>query len=372
MFWRETTNQTELCAHCGEAVPAEDIVFFEDQLFCQDCLDELTVLWHYCGERIWQEDNHGTDDIPLCSSCYDAYYTHCDNCGRLLHQEDVYYNEDDGLCWSCYEETQRDRETIHDYYYKPSPLFYGEGPRFFGVELEIDEGGEDSDYASDILKQANYAGMVHAYAKHDGSLENGFEIVTHPMTLAYHLSEMPWKDVLHKAISLGYRSHQSGTCGHVHVSRTAFGVEEEDQESAIARILYFVEKHWEELLKFSRRTVRQLERWASRYGYREQPKEILEHAKKGYLGGRYTCVNLENRATVEFRMFRGTLKYNTLIATMQLVNRICDVALCLSDQELKDMSWTTFVSGCQEPELIQYLKERRLYVNEPIAVEEEL
>ena len=52
--------------------------------------------------------------------------------------------------------------------------------------------------------------------------------------------------------------------------------------------------------------------------------------KKGYHSGRYTCVNLENPATIEFRMFRGTLKYNTLIATLQLVNRICDVALYLS------------------------------------------
>ena len=97
----------------------------------------------------------------------------------------------------------------------------------------------------------------------------------------------------------------------------------------------------------------------------------MEHVKKGRCN-RYTCVNLENHATIEFRMFRGTLKYNTLIATLQLVNRICDVALYLSDQEVQAMSWTTFVSGCQEPELVQYLKERRLYVNEPVTVEEEL
>ena len=63
--------------------------------------------------------------------------------------------------------------------------------------------------------------------------------------------------------------------------------------------------------------------------------EILDHAKKGYHGGRYTCVNLTNRDTIEFRMFRGTLKYNTLIATLQLVDRICDVAIYLSDDELK-------------------------------------
>ena len=29
------------------------------------------------------------------------------------------------------------------------------------------------------------------------------------------------------------------------------------------------------------------------------------------------------------------------------------------------------VSGCQQPELVQYLKERRLYVNEPVESEEE-
>ena len=144
------------------------------------------------------------------------------------------------------------------------------------------------------------------------------------------------------------------------------------QDTAIARVLYFFEKHWEELLKFSRRTQHQLDQWASRYGYKEQPMEILDHAKKGYHGGRYTCVNLTNRDTIEFRMFRGTLKYNTLIATLQLVDRICDVAIYLSDDELKALSWTSFVSGCQAPELVRYLKERRLYVNEPVMAEVEV
>ena len=71
-------------------------------------------------------------------------------------------------------------------------------------------------------------------------------------------------------------------------------------------------------------------------------------------------------------MFRGTLKSNTLIATLQLVDRICDVAIYLSDDELKALSWTTFVSGCQAPELVRYLKERRLYVNEPVMAEVEV
>lgn len=169
-----------------------------------------------------------------------------------------------------------------------------------------------------------------------------------------------------EASSLGYRSHQARTCGlHIHVNRTAFGEYEASQDACIARILYFFEKLWDELLKFSRRTPQQLDHWAARYGYKDRPKDILDHAKKGGQG-RYACVNLENRNTIEFRMFRGTLKYNTLIATLQLVNRVCDVAICLSDDEVQGLSWTSFVAGITEPELIQYLKERRLYVNEPV------
>ena len=192
------------------------------------------------------------------------------------------------------------------------------------------------------------------------------------MTLDYHLHLMPWAAILNKAKELGYLSHQAGTCGlHVHVNRTAFGENEEDQERVIARILYFFEKHWEELLKFSRRTKKQLSRWAERYGLKEHPSQVLDIAKG--CRERYTCVNLTNYHTIEFRMFRGTLKLNTLIATLQLIDRICDCAVDLDDEEIKDLSWTTFVSGCAHmPELVQYLKERRLYINEPVRAEVEV
>lgn len=76
---------------------------------------------------------------------------------------------------------------------------------------------------------------------------------------------------------------------------------------------------------------------ASRYGYMNQPMEILDYAKKGYHGGHYTCVNLQNSDTVEFRMFRGTLKINTLLATLKPVDRICDVTINLSDEELRSL-----------------------------------
>ena len=144
-----------------------------------------------------------------------------------------------------------------------------------------------------------------------------------------------------------------------------------EQEASIARLLFFVEKNWNELLKFSRRTRRQLERWAARYGYKDTPKEMMDQAKNHRLG-RYTCVNLTNANTIEIRIFRGTLKYNTFLATLQLVNRLCDAAIFMSDAELHAMSWSDFTSGIIEPELIQYLKERRLYLNEPVESEAEV
>ena len=371
-------KEERTCGLCGDPYPGEDLYPFDGLELCAHCLDERTLLCRHCGERIWEEDNAGSSEVPICQRCYDDHYTNCCRCGTLLHESQAYYAEDDDYdespyCSDCFH-TLSDASPIHDYYYKPKPVFYGTGPRFFGVELEIDGAGELKKHARSLLEVGNQEGE-YLYIKHDGSLDDGLELVTHPASLDYQLHHVPWAKLCGKAVALGYLSHRANTCGlHVHVSRSAFGAESWEQDLAIARVLYFFEKHWEELLKFSRRTPRQLERWAARYGYKEQPMEILDYAKKGYHGGRYTCVNLQNADTVEFRMFRGTLKANTIFATLEMLNCICDAAIFLSDDELKSLAWTTFVSGIQTeqyPELVQYLKERRLYVNEPVESEVE-
>lgn len=114
-----------------------------------------------------------------------------------------------------------------------------------------------------------------------------------------------------------------------------------------------------------------MNRWAARYGYEHTPKAIMDKAKKGN-NGRYAAVNLCNYQTIEFRLFRGTLKYNTFIAAIELVNRICDTAMYNTDESLARISWSDFVSGITETELIRYLKERRLYINEDIENEEDM
>ncbi len=357
------------CTHCGALIEDEDYEMIDDQIVCRTCVEEDAVACQHCGELIWAQDSYGDDYSALCRYCYHQHYTRCTSCGTLLHEDDTYHLNGMDYCRECYDDECERESSIHEYGYKPTPLFKGNGNRYFGVELEIDNGGKDSDYADELLEIGNRQDEC-IYIKSDGSLDDGMEIVTHPMTLDYHKT-FCWEELMRHAVRLGYRSHQTSTCGlHIHVNRSSLGQDSTEQEETISRILYFTEHHWNEMLKFSRRSEYAMNRWAARYGYESSPKAILDKAKKGNCG-RYAAVNLCNCATIEFRMFRGTLKYNTLIAAIELVNHICECAQNLTDYELKRLSWSDFVSAIKEPELICYLKERRLYINEAITTEED-
>ena len=368
--------ETFICALCGREHPIEGRTVFDGKSLCPTCLEEHTCVCDRCGDRIWVSDSHSDGSTTVCNDCFDRHYDTCAGCGRIFPYDDLYYSDDDsdGYCAECYQRRQEERGGVQSYYYKPDPIFYGSGPRFLGVELEIDDGGESDRNANDLMRTGN-RDHDHIYIKHDGSLDDGLEIVTHPMSLDYHRTQMPWREIVDRAKALHYTSHKAGTCGlHVHVNRSSLGRTCRQQDDTIARILFFVENHWNELLRFSRRTPAQMDRWAARYGRKDDPKSVLDCAKRSGKG-RYTCVNLDNDNTIEFRMFRGTLKYNTLIATLQLVNQICDVAFLLPDEIMQDLTWSLFVSGLSEedtPELIQYLKEQRLYVSDPVEASEEV
>ena len=368
----ENKDNCLYCSHCGAIIGEdEDYETINGQVVCTDCVEQHTTTCDRCGATIWSDDSYGDDYTTLCASCYHNHYLRCCCCDALLHEDDAYNIDGDSYCSECYHDEVDKNRSIHDYSYKPEPHFYGDSSsRFFGVELEIDGAGKDSDNADELLSIAN-KDTECVYIKGDGSLDDGLEIVTHPMTLNYH-KRFCWNEIMAKAISLGYRSHQTSTCGlHIHVNRSCLGDSREEQDEVIARILYFIEHHWNEMLKFSRRSEYSIERWAARYGFEKTGREILDKAKKGN-NGRYAAVNLMNWATIEFRLFRGTLKYNTLIAAIELVNAICDLAISLTDEGIANMSWSEFVGTVKEPELIQYLKERKLYINEDINTEEEV
>ena len=360
-------EERRVCSSCGQTLEEHEGTAVGGDLLCDDCCDDQCVRCDHCSEYVYRVDTISDGHITLCTECRDNHYNCCTECDRIIHNEDTHWDRnDDPYCDRCYCE-----EEIEEYNYKPDPVFYGTDTRYLGVELEADCGGRDDDNALAIKNIANCHGE-HIYIKSDGSLDNGFEIVTHPMTLDYHMDKMQWHDVLASAIRMGYKSHQTSTCGlHIHVNRSSLGSSEKEQEDTISKILFFVEKHWNEVFAFSRRREYDINRWAARYGFEKTGKEILDKAKTGSLG-RYSAVNLCNYKTIEFRIFRGTLKYNTLIAALQFVDEICNVAFSLSENELDKQSWTEFVMGIKHSELIQYLKERQLYVNEEVYSEVEL
>ena len=255
-------RETFVCSHCGKNCDIEDINRFDGEELCPECYDEETVVCENCGTRIWVDDAANSDPV-LCQDCYDDCYTECEGCGRLIHIDNAHYFDDEPdypYCRRCYE-SRCSNQFIHDYSFKPEPIFYGDSNRYFGVELEIDCGGHDDSHADELADIANSYNKQRIYIKHDGSLNDGMEIVTHPMTLEYHQNEMPWSDIMSKAVSLGYRSHKTSTCGlHIHVNRSSFGNTREEQEECISRVLFFVERFWQELLKFSRRSASQLAR----------------------------------------------------------------------------------------------------------------
>lgn len=357
-----------ICEFCGEILDENNAYEFEGHTMCEHCKNDNVVTCSHCGKYIWKSDNEGNSDTPLCFSCFEIYYTYCEDCGRIISYDDALYISDneEPYCSRCYERIIS-QKIIHDYSYKPEPIFYGNEDLYMGVELEVDLGGENSCCAEEILNIANFQ-CNHLYCKHDGSIEDGFEMVSHPMSLEYHRRKMPWEKIFDKAVSLGYRSHQTSTCGlHIHVSRTGLGNSFETREDVISRIVYFIEAHWNELLKFSRRTEYSINRWASRYGLSDNTKNTYDKAKKGNGMGRYVCLNLQNYNTIEFRIFRGTLKYETFVATLQLVHEICTKAIKMSDKDFESMCWSDFVTGIDKdskPELINYLKSKQLYVNE--------
>ena len=368
-------NEEIICTECGRTLEENEGHVFDGRNLCEDCYRTLTVECSCCGTRIWREDSEGNESIVLCQRCWDDRYTTCEECGTLIPNEEAWYEEggDFPYCCECFNR-KRNRPIKH-YHYKPDPIFYGaDSDLYLGVELEIDRGGEDKENAQQILDVANDGGE-RIYCKHDGSLSEGFEIVSHPMTVAYHQGEMNWKEVFDEAMRMDYLSHCTETCGlHIHVNRDAFGEYIIDQEACISRVVFFFEKHWDDLVRFSRRKLSNLNRWASRYAtISPTAQETYKKAKDSH-AGRYVAVNLSNEDTIEIRLFRGTLRYETFIATLQLVAFICVLARTLSDRDFEEMSWRDFVlkvDADKMPELVSYLKIRRLYVNEPAEADDQ-
>lgn len=359
------------CESCHEVFHIDD----QNGDYCQECHYEIYIECHACQDEI-RRDSANTNDITdnyYCNSCYNEIFSTCEDCGRDVTREDSWSSyEEMYLCESCYEDRQTDNNThIHEYGYRPELTFYTisqtltddtKEDLFMGIELEVD--GDDIDNDNFITEQQELIESMPIYLCHDGSLENGFEIISHPATLEYH-KKLEWQKLIKTLRNYKYRSHDYKTCGlHVHINKSYLGSTYEEIDVTLSKILIFYERCWEKIVIFSRRTTEQYKRYANNYGQSttddKEIKHLLNTAKRS---DRYFAVNLNNHRTIEFRIFRGTLIYKSFIAALEFVHATANFVKEIPLEEHYKINWITFldyVNKNKYSELWPYMKEREL------------
>lgn len=350
------------CEDCDRFVLDDNIVTADDNRYiCNDCADDHYYTCDHCNELYSSRHlSIDTGYTTLCDNCYSEYYFTCPGCDEVYHTDAGEYVDDCYYCSYCANEMSSD--VIRSYSYKPRPVFYG-GDAGYGLEVEIDDGNDLSNAAQDI----NEAGDGHIYLKDDGSLSSqGMEIVTHPASLDYHVNNFPWADICETALSYGFRSHNTDTCGlHIHASRSLFGDDEKEQDLTIAKIILLVDRWYDTyIVDFARRSLSKMQRWAGKPNADIRPEDgdiDAVYKSKKYAGDRYRAINLCNYHTVEFRFFRGTLKRDTIIASIQWVDTMIKYCRETALKDLWAKDWDDIFSNTEHKELTSYLRERNLY-----------
>jgi hypothetical protein len=390
------------CRECGEFVKEEDACYDEhnNDYVCQGCYDnDSCITCEDCGEitNDYEIINYGTNhEKHVCDRCAGDYYqcadcgryysyayitydtnliicdscsgnwTQCHSCDDVIQNDDANYDDEteEYYCNNCYDNIER--SSIRNHGYKPDPEFLGNpiDNLYMGVELEVDDGDEPNRIAKRLTDMTD-----DIYCKHDGSLNHGFEIVSHPASLDYHMDDLGWDKIADICKENGFKSHETNTCGlHVHVSRKFFGQNEVTQDLNIAKLILLINRFWDtNVVKFSRRNVNKLYEWARKneLSYDTYDNEYTMCDKVKYCkGNRYQAINLENRNTIEFRIFKGTLNISTLKATLQFVDTICRYAKKINLKMISSTKWEDIFEDTSYEELNNYMENMKLIERE--------
>lgn len=293
------------CADCGDTVTAEDAYWLERQekTICPDCRERNYTRCHDCGDLTPDEYSYFVEaqDYHICLTCRDSNYSYCDGCGHLVHHDHM----SGRYCDDCEDECTDDR--IHDYCYKPVYNFLQTGDDsaehklYFGFELEI-EVSESISEACDVVDELSYL-----YMKSDSSIGRGFEIVSHPGTLNYwHQEAEAISGLLRQLKALDCDAEPQGL--HVHISKGLM------REGHRIRFQSFFDANKELMPKIARRHD---------CGYSKH-KDLSHCDWKNAANNpdRYQAVNWQNSRTVEIRMFRGTLKPDEFMASIEFCHAV--------------------------------------------------
>ena len=306
-----------LCNTCKDfhVVSSRKIVRAEGgygKLLCPKCFDETNVLCAHCGYGCKKADSRQFQNQTYCNICYDSMFT-CVSCQQRLFKDRLY---DSGLCQQCWTDERRAINTDH---LAKAPLeFKGNGPLFYGIELEVEcdeKLNRRAVYAKDILKL--FGGFV--ITKHDGSIKDpatgrvvGFEIVTVPASREYQREK--WNYFFDNKPK-GLRSFDTTTCGlHFHVSRIAL------TQLQIAKMLLFVNHE-------SNQPFITMIAGRGPNNYCKIQSKAYKDARRGCQHqDRYEALNLHNKDTVELRIFRGTTKRESFFKSLEFYD--CLIHFC--------------------------------------------
>jgi hypothetical protein len=172
-----------------------------------------------------------------------------------------------------------------------------------------------------------------AYLKNDGSLSNGFEIVTHPMTHDYYKNNAPafWETLstLRSSSDFKVKSWDTRTCGvHIHISRSGFNGGAHMHR--FLNLVYSNQAFYEAIAgrsstqwaKFSdvETAVRDGDRDDDGFQRWKTVRSFKNKLDNNRHSDRYSAVNTQNRATLEMRIFRGSVNGSTVQAYLDLAH----------------------------------------------------
>jgi hypothetical protein len=351
------------CERCDDIHSENDDmgVVDGDCLWCQSCMDNYA---NWCDGH----EGHITDSTARladrrehwCSDCLDnAQY--CDEC-------DNYYA--DG-CDEGHNDEPDDR-IVHDYNYKPDPIFHGGGNGerlFLGIEIEV-EAGRNLEAASNYAHRLE--DMNIAYLKGDGSLNCGFEVVSHPISHAYWKNNMQeffdTMEVLRTSNEFPVKSWSTGTCGiHIHVSRAGFGkANGEGKGTHMHRFLNLIYSNQD---LYEALAGRNSDRWASFHDIEKTPnvydengnwsegkmqRSFDEKINRSGRSERYSAVNTKNPHTFEIRIFRGSTNGSVIKAHLDLAHASVEYTRVMTVSEVRDgsLSPSNFIAYVMENKIL--------------------
>jgi hypothetical protein len=360
------------CEGCGTEVPIDDALTVSNgDLVCDEChyscercewSSSSDDNWTYVGDSRWCDDC-ATDNSFTCNRCDYTYDTDrvssyevdgsdwwCEHCtsdnANYCENCDLYHTGRE--CYRCEDNDNDSVGVIHNYSYKPNPIFNGRSSDnlFMGFELEIELNALDSRALSSAVSEVE--DLEHAntcYLKSDSSIRGtGFELVTHPHTLmAYEQATPLWNYIERLRTEYQGRSWDTDSCGlHVHVSRQTF-----KSTAHLHRFLWLVYRNPKEMMKLAGRRNSRYAQFSDVYKQDEWgiPRFTLrDKLNRTDYTERYSAVNTQNDYTIELRFFRGNMKREGIMSALELCHAGVEYTrnLNLSDVKLGALSWEWF------------------------------